>query len=349
MNVQGRNQLNAAPAPTTVNSLGILSRLSTDVLENNVLPLAAPNGGLRGFAQASHGTRNMACNFASHWANVMQSKSQRGASFKSAGALSLAERELVRESVKLLESFIPPPFSMRDRLRPWVEHERSLGGVQAEEAANRICAAFADEEQGCLDLEGLGLHMLPPEIGLLKHITALEIGRNHLSSLSSVGLLTNLRYLDVSENALSSLSGLDKLKKVNHLIADSNQLRDTDGIESMEGIKYLFLAHNELHNLDGIGGLKYLEVLTADYNELRNIDGLKNSPALHEVSLSKNRIACARALLSVRQLRSASLSDNLLSSVAYLKNHPSDPIFWFAGNKLPKWLQRPTIHATDLA
>src|SRR5262245_25176715 len=57
-----------------------------------------------------------------------------------------------------------------------------------------------------LNLSGMSLHKLPPEIGTLSNLLELELGGNNLNTLPpEIGNLSNLQALALWDNQLSSL------------------------------------------------------------------------------------------------------------------------------------------------
>lgn len=86
-----------------------------------------------------------------------------------------------------------------ESLTAWLNDTSATGNK--EEAARRIKSAAST-----LDLSSLNLNKIPPEIGLLTHLTKLCITANQISSLpTEIGLLTRLTELPLSGNNFSSL------------------------------------------------------------------------------------------------------------------------------------------------
>ena len=103
-----------------------------------------------------------------------------------------------------------------------------------------------------LNLGGLGLSYLPPEIGLLTGLESLDLSRNRLKSLSRrIGCLIKLKLLFLWENQLKSLPReISKLTKLNWLGLHSNQLKSVpEEIGFLIALKYLNLSQNRLKSL----------------------------------------------------------------------------------------------------
>ena len=77
--------------------------------------------------------------------------------------------------------------------------------MDAEEVLSKINQA-AVEEASELDLSGLGLKSLPPQVGNLANLTFLNLEYNELTALpSEIGYLTNLTGLVLAGNQLTRL------------------------------------------------------------------------------------------------------------------------------------------------
>ncbi|MCA9895668.1 MAG: leucine-rich repeat domain-containing protein [Anaerolineae bacterium] len=150
-----------------------------------------------------------------------------------------------------------------------------------------------------LDLSGLGLNTLPPEVFQLTDLTTLMLYNNQLTSLSpeisklsglttlllsrnqltslppQIGQLTNLRSLDLSENQLAELPAeFFQLNNLNELYLSSNQLTYLPPeISQLSHLCYLIIIDNALHHLPTeLAQLKILSVdscrLDIDFNPL---------------------------------------------------------------------------------
>ena len=77
--------------------------------------------------------------------------------------------------------------------------------MDVEEVISRINQA-AVEEASELDLSGLGLKSLPPQVGNLANLTFLNLEYNELTALpSEIGNLTSLTHLYLGHNQLTDL------------------------------------------------------------------------------------------------------------------------------------------------
>jgi internalin A len=101
-----------------------------------------------------------------------------------------------------------------------------------------------------LDLSGLQLSVLPPEIGELTSLTWLDLRNNRLDNLPrEIGQLKNLTMLDVSVNKLTTLpSEIGRLTKLRKLFLSHNQLSIIPNeLTSLINLKHLDVRHNMLN------------------------------------------------------------------------------------------------------
>jgi Leucine-rich repeat (LRR) protein len=119
------------------------------------------------------------------------------------------------------------------------------------EALRRIEEAAANES-GRLDLRGLGLETLPPEIGQLTNVEFLLLSDNHLTTLPpEIGQLSKLWALNLASNRLTTLPDeLWQLTRLSILELGSNQLTTLPAeIGQLTNIKFLTLSDNQLTTL----------------------------------------------------------------------------------------------------
>jgi internalin A len=146
-----------------------------------------------------------------------------------------------------------------------------------------------------LNLSGLGLIELPPEIGYLSDLRYLYLHDNQLTSLpSEIGQLSNLRSLDVSFNQLTVLPpAIWQLSNLWMLILDVNEITTLPSeIGQLGNLRLLTLNNNQLTVLPPeIAQLGNLQTLSLYNNQLTvlppEIAQLKN---LQQLSLGSNQL-----------------------------------------------------------
>jgi Leucine-rich repeat (LRR) protein len=129
-----------------------------------------------------------------------------------------------------------------------------------------------------LDLSGLQLTKLPPEIGNLTLITRLHLSDNQLTTLpSEIGNLINLQLLYITENQLTNLPPeIGKLYNMEILVLNHNVLESLPPeIGNLNNLCHLGLASNnlwhlptEMGNLETLTQQKSYCILNLDDNPL---------------------------------------------------------------------------------
>ncbi len=126
-----------------------------------------------------------------------------------------------------------------------------------------------------LELNGLNLKALPPEICALTNLQTLNLYNNQLRSLpAEISSLTNLLTLNLNYNLLRSLP--PKIGALGNLLTlelDNNQLRSLPAeIGSLGNLQKLYLNKNQLCSLPPeIGALGNLQELLISINRLRSL------------------------------------------------------------------------------
>jgi hypothetical protein len=138
-------------------------------------------------------------------------------------------------------------------------------------ALQRIEEARLDEATH-LDLIGLGLTELPPEIGQLTQLQVLVLSNNKLIRLpTELGKLINLQELWLNNNQLSVLPiEFEQLRQLQYLTLSDNQLlKLLSEIGQLTQLEFLYISNNRLTHLPPeIGQLSNLHDLGLDNNEL---------------------------------------------------------------------------------
>jgi len=194
------------------------------------------------------------------------------------------------------------------------------------EALRRI-EACRKEMQNTVDLTGLGLKTLPPEIGQLKGLNELYIQDNNLTTLpAEIGKLTVLTSLYLYDNQLTEFPpeicqlttltelylGKNKLTKMppeigkltalSKLYVYSNSLAELPlEIGKLTALTRLSLSHNQLTTLPtGIGQLTALSRFYLDNNRLTTLPaGIGQLTALTRLALGHNQLTTLPAEISL--------------------------------------------------
>ncbi len=212
-----------------------------------------------------------------------------------------------------------------------------------QEALRRIKEA-AEEKADSLDLSGLDLTELPPELFELDDVRRLYLDNNQLTVISEkLGRLSDLQQLNLSNNlltaipdALGSLSNLQTLDFENNrltfipnalsalsslelLILDNNLLTAIpDGLGSLANLQELYISNNRLTAITAaLDGFLNLQILDLDNNLLRAIpNSLGSVSNLYRLDLSNNQLTVVPdSLGSLSSLEQLDLSNNQLTAL----------------------------------
>jgi len=180
-----------------------------------------------------------------------------------------------------------------------------------------------------LDLSGLDLSHLPPEIVELKHLKHLNISNNQLQNLSpEIGHLNHLEHLDVSHNALQSIArAIRKLGGLRHFNLSHNKLNSLPReLGQLSKLETLNLAHNNLMTVPrAVKFLVHLKKLHLNNNRVNRLaqdfDKLK---ALEHLDVSYNQIGkLPKALSDCKKLVYLNVSTNQLANLGAFIGHCS--------------------------
>ncbi|KIC73539.1 hypothetical protein DB42_BZ00010, partial [Neochlamydia sp. EPS4] len=103
-----------------------------------------------------------------------------------------------------------------------------------------------------LDLSGVGLTCLPPEICQLSQLQALDLNQNQLTALpAEIGQLSQLQELYLNQNQLTALPGeIGQLSQLQWLDLNQNQLTALPAeIGQLSQLQWLYLSQNQLTSL----------------------------------------------------------------------------------------------------
>ena len=172
-----------------------------------------------------------------------------------------------------------------------------------------------------LDLSGLGLTTLPPEIGKLHKLLGLNLGGNQLISIPpEIGKLNKLLGLNLGGNQLVSIPPeIGELQNLQKLALWGNQLTTIPPeIGRIQNLQKLVLWGNQLISIPPeIGNLQNLKELDLGSNQLTNlpleIGKLKN---LQKLSLNNNRLMILpQEIGHLQNLQTLCLENNQLTTL----------------------------------
>jgi internalin A len=197
--------------------------------------------------------------------------------------------------------------------------------VNERELLNLIARA-RDEGWEELDLSGLNLNVLPPEIGSLVNLKRLILGKfdsvtkkilgNELTFLpEEIERITNLEELSAAHNRFASIpSSINNLRNLRILDLNHNYIKSiSKTIKNLHKLKKINLTYNQITDISwSMINLKQLQQLYLNANQIDstiyNIGGLRK---LRHLNLSSNQIkAIPESFRNLRDLQSLNLGDN---------------------------------------
>ncbi len=172
-----------------------------------------------------------------------------------------------------------------------------------------------------LNLNGNQLTSLPESLGNLTALRGLGLNGNHLSSLpESFGQLAALRWLNLENNRLSSLpESFGDLTVLEELRLSKNRLSSLpESFGRLAALRQLYLRNNRLSSLpEFFGNLTALQSLGLSSNRLLSLpDSFGQLAALQELGLDRNRLrSLPGSFGNLAALRRLYLTNNQLSSL----------------------------------
>jgi len=199
-----------------------------------------------------------------------------------------------------------------------------------EEAVRRIHRA-AEEKLTELDLSGLDLEELPPEIGKCTQLETLLLGKweeekgkwvgNKLTEFPDAVLqLTNLKILDLSSNQITAIpEAIGQLSNLRGLYLGDNQITSIpEELGQLSNLTQFDLSDNQITSIpEAIGKLLNLKQLDLSANQITQIPkAIGKLSNLTELDLSDNQItAIPEALGQLSNLTALSLSSNEITAI----------------------------------
>ncbi|WP_052436037.1 F-box protein [Neochlamydia sp. EPS4] len=172
-----------------------------------------------------------------------------------------------------------------------------------------------------IDLSGVGLTYLPPEIGQLSQLQGLRLSFNQLTSLpAEIGQLSQLQGLDLGQNQLTILPAeIGQLSQLRTLSLIHNQLTSLPvEIGQLSELQWLDLNQNQLTSLPAeIGQLSQLQWVYLNQNQLTSLPGeIGQLSELERLDLNQNQLTSLPAEIGqLSKLQTLKLAENPLKDI----------------------------------
>ncbi|PSB53575.1 hypothetical protein C7B67_02475 [filamentous cyanobacterium Phorm 6] len=189
----------------------------------------------------------------------------------------------------------------------------------------------ADEGQTELDLAGLGLEELPPEIGKCTQLESLVLGKwekekskwvgNPLTQFpDSVLQLTNLKILFLANNQITEIpEAIGQLSNLTQLVLGDNQItKISEALAQLSNLTQLHLSDNQITKIpEALGKLSNLTQLNLSHNQITQIpEALDQLSNLKQFVLNHNQITqIPEALGKLSNLTQLDLSHNQITQI----------------------------------
>ncbi|WP_395826350.1 leucine-rich repeat domain-containing protein [Elstera sp.] len=191
-------------------------------------------------------------------------------------------------------------------------------GTNGYEVARARIAKEAQAQTGVLDLEGLELEALPPELAMVRHLQALDFSNNPLTSLDGLQHCPELQSLDCSSTEITSLDGLQHCPMFQSLACSSTEITNLDGLQHCPELQNLGCWNTPIISLDGLQHCPELQSLTCWGTLITSLDGLQHCPELQNLGCWNTPIISLDGLQHCPKLQSLDCSYTQITDIAPL-------------------------------
>ena len=206
------------------------------------------------------------------------------------------------------------------------------------EIARQRIAEEAEARTGFLDLGGLGLTALPPELFELRHLRTLNLGagirredgsyhvayrpwedaapRNDLAAqLASLRQLSDLVALSVSATPIDDLTPLAGFCALQSLDCSYTQVSDLTPLAGLTTLQSLYCSGTQVSDLTPLSGLAALQSLSCGSTQVSNLTPLSGLAALQSLYCSGTQVSDLTPLAGLAALRRLDCSNCVLGAL----------------------------------
>jgi internalin A len=169
-------------------------------------------------------------------------------------------------------------------------------------AKQRIAAELA-AQTGRLDLFGLQLTELPPELRGLTSLEHLSCGGTQVSDLEPLRGLASLQNLDCSDTQVSDLEPLRGLTCLQHLICWSTQVNDLEPLRGLASLQNLDCGWTQVSDLEPLRDLASLQNLDCGWTQVSDLEPLRGLISLQNLDCRSTQVSDLEPLRGLTSLQ----------------------------------------------
>jgi internalin A len=169
------------------------------------------------------------------------------------------------------------------------------------EAFKRIAAELA-AQTGRLDLSGLQLSELPPELGGLTSIQYLDCGNTQVSDLEPLRGLTSLQYLNCSFTKVSVMQPLSGLTSLQYLNCSDTKVSDLQPLRGLNSLQNLNYSDTQVRDLQPLMDRAKLEILHCSFTKVSDLEPLRGLTSLQNLDCSDTQVSDLEPLVDLQTL-----------------------------------------------
>jgi internalin A len=192
------------------------------------------------------------------------------------------------------------------------------------------------ERSEMLDLIGMDLSEIPPELAELIWLEYLNLSNNQIRRIENLEHLIHLSELNLGDNQISRIEGLEHLVNLSELDLGDNQISRIEGLEHLVNLSELYLWGNQISRIEGLEHLVNLSKLSLFANRISQIEGLERLVHLSELYISTNKIRRIEGLGNLVHLSVLYLSENQISHIEGLGNLVNLSELYLSENKISR-------------
>ncbi len=182
-------------------------------------------------------------------------------------------------------------------------------------ALNRIQIAI-ERRSTSLDISGLHLIEIPPEICEAKFIKRLDLNTNRISNFHILKNLPHLEKLNINDNNIFDIEFLGELKKLRAIDAFDNKIEDISILSKLKKMEKLYLANNQISDIKPLEKLTQMQELNLGGNLISDLTPVKNMKNLRVLYVWTNLITkFPKFLLDFPDLIALDMQNNYLTDV----------------------------------